>query len=280
MAEIVLTLGVPHTPLLWRTMQEPIPDDLAPIRSEYQRLRTLLDAARPDVIVMVASDHFRQLGTSNMPAFLIGKVPTMRGTHPNEERHFGMPRVDVPGDVELAAMLLGGRQLPDRFDFSFSDELWLDHAYIIPLLYLRPELDIPVVPVNTNCNAPPIPSARRFAQLGSYLRDAITCWSDNRRVAVVGSGHLAFELGGPRQFSGGSPGPEFDQAAVEWIATGDVEGAVAGCSFDRMLSAGNLSFQYLNFLTCLTAAGGVPATSADGVMCRFGAEPFFVWETP
>ncbi len=280
MAEIVLTLGVPHTPLLWRTMQEPVPDDLAPIRSEYQRLRALLDAARPDVIVMVASDHFRQLGTSNMPAFLIGKAPIMRGTHPNEERHFGMPRVDVPGDVELASMLLGGRQLPDRFDFSFSDEPWLDHAYIIPLLYLRPELDIPVVPVNTNCNAPPLPAARRFAQLGSYLRDAITGWSDDRRVAVVGSGHLAFELGGPRQFSGGSPGPEFDRAAVTWIRDGDVDAAVAGCSFDRMLSAGNLSFQYLNFLTCLTAAGGVPATSADGVMCRFGAEPFFVWETP
>ena len=47
---------------------------------------------------------------------------------------------------------------------------------------------------------------------------------------------------------------------------------------DRMLSAGNLSFQYLNFLACLTAAGGGPATSADGVMCRFGAEPFFAWE--
>ncbi len=261
-------------------MRHPMPDDLAPIWAEYQRFRSLLEAVRPDAIVMIASDHFRQLVTSNMPAFMIGKAPTMRGTHPNEERHFGMPRVQVAGDVELAATLLGGRQLPDGFDFAYSDEPWLDHAYIVPLLYLLPGLDIPVVPVNTNCNAPPIPTANRFAQLGAYLRSAITGWEADRRVAIIGSGHLAFELGGPRQFSGGSPGPDFDEAAVEWIASGDVDGAVAGCSFDRMLGAGNLSFQYLNFVACLTAAGGVPATSAAGVMCRFGAEPFFAWETP
>lgn len=278
MAEIVLTLGVPHTPLLWNLTKPPVPDDLAGVVAEYARFRTMLAEARPDAIVLVASDHFRQLMTANMPAFLIGKAPEMRGTHPNEEREFGIPPVTVPGDPELARLVLGHHELPAGFDFSFSDEPWLDHAFVVPLLYLTPDLDVPVVPVYTNCNAPPLPSARRFADLGGYLRTTINDAALDRRVAVIASGHLAFELGGPRQFLGESPDGEFDEHAVSWMANGDLDGAVAGSGFDRLNGAGNLTFQFLNFITALGAAGAHPATRATGIACRFGNEPFFAWE--
>jgi aromatic ring-opening dioxygenase catalytic subunit (LigB family) len=277
MAEVVLTLGVPHTPLLWSLMTPPVPADLTGVMAEYTRFRRMLEEARPDTIVLVASDHFRQLMTANMPAFLIGKAARMRGTHPNEEREFGMPSVSVPGDEELARALLGHHELPKGFDFSFSDEPWLDHAFVIPLLYLTPALDVPIVPVFTNCNAPPLPGARRFADLGGYLRSTITAAAIDRRVAVLASGHLAFELGGPRQFLGESPDQEFDEQAVAWMAAGDVEGAVAGTGFDRLNGAGNLTFQVLNFITALAAAGGQPATHASAIPCRFGNEPFFAW---
>jgi hypothetical protein len=96
-------------------------------------------------------------------------------------------------------------------------------------------------------------------------------------VAVIASGHLSYELGGPRQFAGVSPGPDFDRQAVGWIRAGDVAGAVDGSSIDRMLEAGNLTFQYLNFIAAMTAAGRVAASVAEGVKCRFGTEPFFAW---
>jgi len=278
MAEIVLTLGVPHTPLLWGLTKPPIPDDLTGVVAEYARFRTMLTEARPDAIVLVAADHFRQLMTANMPAFLIGKAPQMRGTHPNEEREFGIPPANVSGDPELARLLLGHHELPTSFDFSFSDEPWLDHAFMVPLLYLTPDLDVPVVPVYTNCNAPPLPSASRFADLGGYLRTTINGSALDRRVAVVASGHLAYELGGPRQFLGESPDAVFDDLAVSWMASGNLDGAVAGCGFNRLNDAGNLTFQVLNFITALGAAGGRPATRATGVACRFGNEPFFAWE--
>ncbi len=279
MAEVVLTLGVPHTPLLWRLMRNEPPADLAPVARWFERFAAMLDRARPDVIVLVATDHFRRFSTANMPAFLIGKAPEMLGTHPNEARQFGLPRRTVPGDPELAGVLLGTRNLPDGFDFAFSDEPWLDHGYMVPLLYLRPGLDIPVVPINTNCNTPPLPGAPRFAELGRYIRTRLHDSPVERRVAIVASGHLAVELGGPRQFSGASPDPEFDREALNWMATGDIESAIAGCSYDRMLSAGNLTFQFLNFITAMTAAGAGAATVAEGIPCRFGSEPFFAWET-
>ncbi|MPZ52661.1 MAG: extradiol ring-cleavage dioxygenase [Acidimicrobiia bacterium] len=277
MAEVVITLGVPHTPLLWRLSRPPIAEDLTQVFANFERFASLLRDSSPDLILMVASDHFRQLVTSNMPAFLVGKAPVFRATHPNEERSFGLPRAELQGDGEMAQVLLGHHELTESFDFAFSDELWLDHSFLIPLLYLTPDLDIPIVPILTNTNAPPIPSSRRFADLGEFLRRRIEESDLIRRVAIVGSGHLAYELGGPRQFSGGSSDQTFDIEAVTWMADGAVEDAVAGCSFDRLLDAGNLTFQFLNFLTCLTAAGGAPAAMAEGTECRFGNEPFFAW---
>ncbi len=278
MAEIVLALGVPHTPLLWRLLEPEVPDDLKPVAAAFAHFRNLLEAARPDTIVLVASDHFRQLSTANMPAFLVGKDPLMRGTHPNEVRHFGLPECQVPGDPELARLMVGHHEVPPGFDFAFSDEMWLDHAYVVPLLYLTPSLDIPVVPLNTNCNAPPIPGARRFAELGAHLRDTLEASPLDRRVALVASGHLSYELGGPRQFSGGPSGPEFDERALEWVGSGDVEAALAGCTYEDLLEAGNLTFQFLNFVVCMGAARGSPASSVEGVVCRFGTEPFFAWD--
>jgi aromatic ring-opening dioxygenase catalytic subunit (LigB family) len=258
-------------------MVDPVPGDLAEVAAAFDRSRRRLAAAEPDAIVFVASDHFRQLVTSNMPAFMVGKAPSMRGTHPNEVREFGLPVREVPGDPDLARDLLGRHQLPDGFDFAFSDEPWLDHAFMVPLLYLRPQLDVPLVPIFTNCNAPPLPGAARFAALGEHIRTTIQRSSLERRVAVLATGHLAFELGGPRQLSGGSPGPDFDEEALGWIRAGDVAGAVAGCTYERLLDAGNLTFQFLNFIALMAAAGAGPPELAEAVHCRFGPEPFMTW---
>ncbi len=130
----------------------------------------------------------------------------------------------------------------------------------------------------TNCNAPPIPTANRFAELGDHLAGAIRSFPEGRRVLVVGSGHLAHELGGPRQFLGRSSDPEFDARAVDWMARGDLDSAVSSTSFQRLTEAGNESYQFLNFITCMTVAQGRPASLAEATPTRFGNLPFFVWD--
>ncbi len=276
MAEIVGVIGVTHNPLMWKELQAGHVGDLTQVATHFEHLRQRVAELAPDVIVLIASDHFHMLMMSNMPAFLIGKAPTMRAGHPNEERVFGLRRREVTGDPGLAAHLLGGPDLTPSFDFAFSDEPWLDHSFLVPLLFLTPALDVPLVPVFTNCNAPPIPTARRFAALGGHLRDAILSFPDPRRVLVVGSGHLAHELGGPRQFLGESPDPDFDEKAVSWMAAGDLESAVNTTSFQRLTEAGNESYQFLNFVTCLAIAG-TGASMAEGTPTRFGNLPFFAW---
>jgi aromatic ring-opening dioxygenase catalytic subunit (LigB family) len=279
MAEIVGVLGVTHNPLMWASLRDSVPADLADVAANFDRLRARVAELRPDVIVLVASDHFHMLMMSNMPAFMIGKAPEMRAGHPNESRVFGLDGAVIGGDPDLAAHLLGGPDLAPGFDFAFSDEPWLDHSFLVPLLFLTPDLDIPVVPVFTNCNAPPIPTAARFAALGTFLGEAVASFPATRRVLVVGSGHLAHELGGPRQFLGVSPDPEFDEKAVSWMAGGALDSALASTSFRRLTEAGNESYQFLNFITCLAVAGSRPATMAEGTPTRFGNLPFFSWDT-
>lgn len=278
MAEIVGVLGVTHNPLMWSVLRDSVPEDLAGVAANFELFRSMVIDLEPDVIVLVASDHFHMLMMANMPAFMIGKAPSMRAVHPNEVRQFGLSPSVVPGDPDLAAHLLGGRDLTSGIDFAFSDEPWLDHSSLIPLLFLTPGLDVPVVPVLTNCNAPPIPTADRFAKLGAHLRESIRSYERDRRVLVVGSGHLAHELGGPRQFLGTSPDPDFDHKAVSWMASGDLDAALAATSFDRLTEAGNESYQFLNFITCMAVAEGKPASFAEGTPTRFGNLPFFAWE--
>ncbi len=279
MAEVVAAYGVPHTPLLWRLMGQDPPPDLRVVADEFARFRRLVAAARPDVIVMIASDHFHQFDHSAMPAFCVGRADHLVGTFPNEERSFGLPRVELPGHCGLAGAILGHHELAGRFDFAFSNRPHLDHAYVLPLLYLVPGLDIPVVPIHTNTNAPPLPPARRFLDLGRHIRATVEAYPADLRVVVIATGHLAFELGGPAMFQNRSSDPDFDVEAVDLFRRGELETAADTFGFDRLLGAGNLTFQVLNFLA-LGAVMNSPPTTAEGVACRFGHEPFFSWETP
>lgn len=277
MAEIVAGFGVPHTPLLWRLMAEEIPPDLTDVHQGFTRVRQKLADIAPDVIVMVASDHFHQFSHAAMPALSIGNADVLDGTHPNEVRSFALPTVRIPGHRPLATALLGRETLAGTFDFAFSNRPVLDHAYVVPLLYTRPEMDIPVVPIHTNTNAPPLPPAHRFLELGRHIAHVVHEFDPNLRVVVVATGHLAYELGTASQFQGQSTDPAFDADAVAFMRSDEIDEVAGWATFDRMLRAGNLSFQYLNFLT-LAAAMGRPASAAMGVECRFGAEPFFEWD--
>jgi aromatic ring-opening dioxygenase catalytic subunit (LigB family) len=257
---------------------DPIPEDLVRTRENFDRFGQGMAEAGVDVLVVLGSDHLRQFGWANSPAFCIGKAEHFDCTFENEIRTFGLEPWEMAGDPELAGWLLGDAQLEGGFDFAMSNEWVLDHSFTIPAAFMTPGFGVPIVPIHTNANIPPIPMARRYAQLGTYLRERIEAAPFDRRVAIIGSGHLATEIGGPKQFlGGGSPDQEFDDEAVSWMVNGDLEGAVAGCSFERLAGAGNVTGQFLNFVAALAAAGG-PASFAEATPSRFANGPFFWWD--
>src|SRR6201998_2895753 len=106
--------------------------------AKIEAFRQTLTRARPDVLVMVGSDHFHQLWLDNMPQFLIGKAPYYDANWYNEEREFGLPRMFLRGDEELSAYLL--RQGMDAgFDLAFCNELRVGTRIRCPLFTLPPQ---------------------------------------------------------------------------------------------------------------------------------------------
>jgi protocatechuate 4,5-dioxygenase, beta chain len=226
---------------------------------------------------MVGSDHFHQLWLDNMPQFLVGKAPYYDANYYNEEREFGLPRMLLPGDEELSAYLL--RQgLDEGFDLAFSNELRVDHSITCPLITLRPAADLPIVPVYTNIFAPPLPQPRRFVELGKALRRMVEAWPSDKRVAIIGTGHLSLELGGPRQFGPHGPDPEFDRKAVSWIAAGDLDSALADVSLDSLWLPGNATHGFMDFMLMMGVAGeNVKADYTDSLDLFHTMEAYFTW---
>ena len=89
MAELVAILATTHHPFFYATSKLP-PEQAPPFAAEWVRkveaYRDTLTRARPDVLVMVGSDHFHQLWLDNMPQFLVGKAPFYDANYYNEER--------------------------------------------------------------------------------------------------------------------------------------------------------------------------------------------------
>jgi protocatechuate 4,5-dioxygenase beta chain len=212
-----------------------------------------------------------------MPQFLIGKAPFYDANWYNEEREFGLPRMLLRGDEELSSHLLRGG-LDAGFDLAFSNELRIDHSVTCPIITLRPQADLPVVPVYTNIFAPPLPQPRRFVQLGQALRALVESWPSDQRVAIIGTGHLSLELGGPRQFGPHGPDPEFDRKAVQWIASGDIGGALAEVSLDSLWLPGNATHGFMDFLLMMGVAGqNVQADYVDSLDLFHTMEAYFTW---
>jgi protocatechuate 4,5-dioxygenase beta chain len=256
MAELVEIIGITHNPFLPRMLaggdDDPVLEDIA---ADYVLMRERLAAARADVVVVIASDHLNQWFMDNMPAFLVGKAPRTEGPFPHERRNFGLAHYHAAIDTELAKWFVA-EGFNEGIDFAFSDEFSIDHAFTVPLNFVRPEMDIPIVPIWTNVMAPPLPPAARFYAVGEALGRLIARAPSTQRIAVVSSGHLAVEVGGPKPYTGGSTDVDFDRHMMGLIAAGDAESVVRDATFDRLMAAGNVTPGFLNYVLLLGMADG------------------------
>jgi len=170
MAELVEIMGISHSPNFPGQIAEPNPEPaIVEAARDYELMRQRMAGTKPDVLIVIASDHLNQFFMDNMPAFLIGKAPRAEGPFPHEMRTFGIVSYLADVEVDVAKSML---QLAPKMgvDFSFSDEFRIDHAFTVPLNFIRPEMDLPIVPVFTNVMAPPVPPAQRFYEVGKAIR--------------------------------------------------------------------------------------------------------------
>lgn len=188
MADIVAAFGVSHAAFMVRAWDQASPAQRAAVGDGYKAMAARLRAARPDVVLVVASDHFRSFFLDHMPPFCLGV-----GTRSVGWGDGGLPRYELAVHDGLARSLLEGL-IARGHDLAFARNLPLDHAFMTPVHLLFPQADLPIVPLFQNCVAPPLPSVGRCLQLGGALRSVLADLEPGLRVALIGTGGLSHEV--------------------------------------------------------------------------------------
>ncbi len=252
MAEIVAGIGLPHTPASPALVAREGPH--CETARFYAEVASELEAVRPDVLVIFTDDHFNTFFLDNFPTFAIGIAETTAG--PNDQTP--MPRYKVAVPRALAAHVRASA-IARGFDISLVQDFEVDHAVMVPLHFITPQMKIPVLPIFVNALAPPLPTAQRCYALGEAVRDAIREWPEPLRVVAIGSGSFSLEIGGPKIPPGdraaGTPDPEWSQHVEALLAEANIGTLLSEATANRMLQAGNIGGELLNWIAMLGVIG-------------------------
>ena len=154
--------------------------------ANLERLRQALEAARPQALVVIAAEHFANFFMNNMPSLCVGMAEAYEGPIEDEE-WLRIKRTRVPGAPELSQRLIS--EMMQDVDLAYSQEWKFDHGIMVPLHFLTPRYDLPVIPVNINCQGPPLIPLPRCWAFGRALRRA--CDLVPERIAVIATGGIS-----------------------------------------------------------------------------------------
>ena len=252
MAEIVAAFGMPHNPGAPALVARDGPQ--CETARFYAEMASHIEAVAPDVLLIFTDDHFNTFFLDNFPTFAIGIADATAG--PNDQTPMPHYKVAVPG--ALAAHIRESA-LERGFDIALAQDFDVDHAVMVPLHFLTPDMRIPVLPVFINCLAPPLPQARRCFALGEAVRAAVESWPQKQRVAVIGSGSFSLEIGGPKIPIGDraacTPDPQWSQHVQDLLAQMRIDDLIGEATAARMLRAGNIGGELLNWIAMLGVVG-------------------------
>ena len=221
------------------------PEHSARLNAAWTAMTAAIAAAAPDVVVLVAPDHYETFGPENLPIFCLGAA----GQHDAWNEH-GIPGDTVRGD-EAVGLALHESLVHAGFDVSLSREMNLDHGFLVPVQRLRLG-GRRIVPLYVNCNTPPLPSLQRCRDLGTALRVAIGDLPGDTSVAVLGTGGLSHWVGVPRS---GEINEKWDRALLDLVARGELD-AVAAMSDEEILEqAGNGALEIRTWVVASACAG-------------------------
>ncbi|HSR86574.1 MAG TPA: hypothetical protein VLM11_20560 [Streptosporangiaceae bacterium] len=274
MAEIVGGVGVPHSPHFPGIVARDEP--LAPeLRRLYGEASAHLRNLAPDVLIFFTCDHYNIFFVESVPIFSIGVAPSASG--PSDYRE--LPACTVPIAADLARHLQA-ELVRAEFDVGMSQEFEFDHPVTVPMSFLTPAMNVPIVPVFINGLIPPLPSAPRCLALGVKIRDVLQQLPGRTRVAAVASGSFSLEIGGPRlspTSHTGIPDPAWADHVLARIGAGEVAALAADASEKQLAEAGNAAGELLTWIAMLGLAGPGRATFLEA-QPQFG-HAFGCWLT-
>lgn len=278
MGEIVTAVALSHAPGLTGWPEKATQAERQSLVNGYTELGRLLRAARPDVIVGIANDHVLNLPINNTPDFCVGTAAHWQGPAEWFKDWLNVPNYSVAGVPEVARTLVreaarAGTRL------AYTDTLLFDDNWSVPLYFLTPDYDIPLIPIHMNCVVPPLPQPEFCYGTGALIADIVERHLDeDLRVAIMATGGLSHDPGGPRYFD---VDEVFDRWFLDLLAEGDAERLLREATIEKMVAAGDGgTTELLAWIVALGAAGGRPARTvvyepARALRCGMGG---VIWD--
>ena len=216
------------------------------IYGAFAKLRGELDASGTDTLIALTSEHWTNFFLDHMGAFCIGRAERYTGP---VEPWLKVEKAELRGDPQLAAEILEAAYA-SGFEPGFAYELEFDHGTMVPLHFLAPRMDRPVVPVLFNTLASPQPSARRCLELGRVI-GRVAARSD-KRIGLIATGGLSHD---PGEKNHGVIDQDFDHRFLSAMAAGDAE-RLARYTRAEFAKAGGGAFELLSWVALAGALDG------------------------
>jgi aromatic ring-opening dioxygenase catalytic subunit (LigB family) len=228
----------------------------------FGQLRTRLEAARLDALVMFTAEHWANFFLDHISPYCIGRAPEFAGPI---EPWLKIDKATLKGAPDLAEAILTTCHERD-IEPGFSYEMHLDHGTMIPLHFLTPAMNLPIVPIVINTLAPPLPTPRRCFLLGHAVGEVVR--SDARRIGVIATGGMSHD---PGERNHGIIDEAFDRQFLDAMEHADTE-RLKNYTVAQLRAAGAGAVELLNWI----ALGGA-LQGAKGEVLAY--EPVVPWAT-
>lgn len=194
MARIVLGIAASHSTLMnthWDKVEHK--DRAEAFRDALSEARDAIVAARPDVAIVIGSNHFRGFWLDLIPSFTLGVDEVVASGEAGTPK--GPQIVDPPFAQALAEHLVEAGT-----EVAISARMQIDHGQSHAIQYLLRDLPVPVVPLVINVFATPLPKVSRCVELGRQIAAAVAAMPEDKRVVVIASGGLSHQLPWPSRW--------------------------------------------------------------------------------
>jgi hypothetical protein len=228
-------------------------DRSAHLRAGIREAQEIVRATAPDLIIAYVNDHLKNFTLRGMPAFCIGVADDYRAPSSSAAAELRIPARTIPGEPDLAMSLLEAA-MNSGFDPAFSAELAFYDDLSVPLLHLFGSGPVPpVVPIVTNCVAPPLPTFARCFDFGAMIGRALAAsGAGYERVMILGSGGVSHWVGTPQT---GVINQDFDGGVLAMVAANRLADMREWSDEEVDRTAGNGALELKNWLMALATIG-------------------------
>jgi 2,3-dihydroxyphenylpropionate 1,2-dioxygenase len=124
---------------------------------------------------------------------------------------------------------------------------------MVPLHFLTPSYDLPIIPANINCQGPPLAPLHRAWVFGQALREAAD--SVPERIALIGTGGISHWPATP---DSGKINENWDRQFLDEWSRCDKAAMLSYADSQSYLDAGQGAFEIRTFMTVSAATEGAP----------------------